>query len=124
MLNFKKTAIILVHAFIGWALCGSIIGVGRIYLTMDNTLIVHALGVPVIFAIISLIYFKFFNYTSPLKTASIFTGSAILLDLLIVVPFVEKSFDMFLSPIGTWIPFALIFAATYLTGKAIRKSRA
>jgi hypothetical protein len=30
---------------------------------------------------------------------------------------------MFASPLGTWIPFALIFAATYLTGVAVvRKS--
>jgi hypothetical protein len=36
-----------------------------------------------------------------------------------------RSFEMFTSLLGTWIPFALIFASTYLTGlltpKAIRQ---
>jgi hypothetical protein len=29
---------------------------------------------------------------------------------------INRSFEMFLSPIGTWIPFGLIFLSTYLTG--------
>jgi len=37
-----------------------------------------------------------------------------LLDASIIAPFAEKSFAMFASVLGTWIPFGLIFFATYL----------
>jgi hypothetical protein len=29
---------------------------------------------------------------------------------------------MFVSPLGTWIPFVLIFASTYLTGVSVLKT--
>jgi hypothetical protein len=36
------------------------------------------------------------------------------------VPVFEKSFVMFKSLFGTWIPFGLIFLSTYLTGKMVK----
>jgi hypothetical protein len=39
-----------------------------------------------------------------------------LLDAGIIAPLAEKSFVMFTSILGTWIPFGLIFLATYLVG--------
>ena len=108
--------IILVHAFVGWALCGAIIGIGRQIMSMETTLIVHAIGVPLIFVMLSFIYFKQFNYTTPLQTAIIFLAFVVGMDVFVIAPFVEKSFAMFASILGTWIPFALIFLATYLTG--------
>jgi hypothetical protein len=113
----KKSLIILIHALIGWALCGSIIGVGRVFTTMENTLIIHALAVPIIFGVISFIYFKYFHYTTPLQTAFIFMGFAIFMDAAVVATFIEKSYEMFLSPLGTWIPFASNFLVTYLVGR-------
>jgi len=34
----------------------------------------------------------------------------------VVATFIEKSYAMFASILGTWIPFALIFGSTYLVG--------
>ncbi len=39
-------------------------------------------------------------------------GTAALLDAVVVAPFLERSFAMFASPAGTWIPLALIFGAS------------
>ena len=116
MTNFKKLVIITTHALIGWALCGAIIGIGFQVTSVENTLIIHALGVPIIFVLVSLVYFNRFDYTTPLQTAIIFTASAILLDFFIIALLVNKSFEMFTSIIGTWIPFASIFLSTYLVG--------
>ncbi|MBU0671685.1 MAG: hypothetical protein KJ732_01510 [Candidatus Margulisbacteria bacterium] len=110
-----------IHALIGWALCGSIIGIGRTYTSMGNTLIIHAILVPIIFGLVSLIYFKKFNYTTPLETAVIFFVFAVVLDVVVVAQFIEKSYRMFLSPLGTWIPFISIFMVTYLVGTFTRK---
>ena len=115
-MNLKKAIIVLVHAVVGWGICGAIIGIGRNVTTMEITLILHAIGAPVFFAIIALIYFKYFNYTPPLQTAIIFVSFVIFMDVFLVALFIEKSFAMFTSILGTWIPFVLIFMATYITG--------
>jgi hypothetical protein len=113
----KKTLVILIHAFIGWALCGAIMGIGPLFTTMRHTMIIHALAVPIIFGVVSYIYFKFFNYTGPLQTALIFFCFALFMDAALVAPLMVKSYEMFLSPLGTWIPMASIFIVTYLVGK-------
>jgi hypothetical protein len=112
----KKIAVLLIHGLIGWGLCGATIGIGRNVTTMDNTLIIHAIAAPVIFGLLSWLYFSKFHYTTPLQTAFIFLGIVMLMDGGVIAPFVEKSFAMFTSLLGTWIPFALIFASTYVTG--------
>jgi hypothetical protein len=120
-LNYKKTSIIFLHALVGWILCAATMGIGMAVWPLNTTLSVHAVAAPVFFTIISLVYFTKFNYTSPLQTASIFTGFVILVDFLVVALLINKSLDMFTSLIGTWIPFALIFMATYLTGLVVRR---
>ena len=60
-----KTAVIAIHALVGWAYCGTLIGIGRELLPMQATLVVHALGAPVGFALISLVYYRKFAFTSP-----------------------------------------------------------
>ncbi len=117
-------AIIAAHALVLWILCGAIMMIGREIWSLETTLIVHAAGAPVLAVMVSLIYFTYFNYTSPLQTAAIFMLSAISLDAIIVASFIERSFEMFTSPIGTWIPFGLIFLATYLTGSLMMRRTA
>ena len=117
-------AIIAAHALVAWILCGAIVIVGREIWSIETTLIVHAIGVPIVFIFVSLIYFTYFSYTTPLQTATIFTLSAILLDLVVVASIIEKSYEMFSSLIGTWIPFGLMFLTTYLMGTLIEKRKA
>jgi hypothetical protein len=120
--SIKKTTILLAHVFVGWALCGATVAIGSAVTSMDNTMIIHALAVPFIFTAISLVYFKKFNFTTPLQTAMIFIGFAILMDILVVSLLIQRNFDMFKSILGTWIPFVLMFASTYLTGRQVNRS--
>ncbi len=115
-MNAQKIAIILAHAFLGWLLCFATIGIGMAVTTMNNTLIIHAILAPLFFAVISYFYFRRFNFTTPLQTAVIFLGFVILMDFFVVALLINRSFEMFTSLLGTWIPFALIFLSTYLTG--------
>ena len=117
----KKVIVILLHAFIGWALCGAIIGIGRGITSMETTLILHAIGAPIIFIVLSLIYCRWFAYTTPLQTALVFIGFVIFMDLFLVALLIEKSFEMFASILGTWLPFVLIFLATYITCLSLKK---
>ncbi|MEW5938381.1 MAG: hypothetical protein AB1750_01855 [Chloroflexota bacterium] len=120
-MNARKIAIILAHWFVGWALCAATMGIGMAITSLQNTLIAHAIGAPIFFAVVSLVYFNKFNYTTPVQTALIFVGFVITVDFFVVALLVNKSLEMFASLLGTWIPFALIFTSTYLTGLFVTK---
>lgn len=118
----KRVLIVIGFAGAVWAFCGALIGIGRQFLSMDATLILHAIGAPIGAAVLGWIYFRNFGYTSPLATAAIFVGAALTLDALVVAMLIEKSFGMFRSPLGVWIPQALIFMATWMTGLAVMRT--
>lgn len=115
-MNRNRIFIILLHAFVGWALCAATMGIGMATMPMQTALVVHAIGAPVFFTVVSLNYFKRFNYTNPLQTALTFVGFVIAMDFFVVALLIMGSLEMFQSWLGTWIPFALIFLSTYLTG--------
>ena len=121
-MNAQKTVVILAHAFIGWMLCAATIGIGMSMTSLKTALIIHAIAAPIFFAAISWFYFRKFNYTSPLQTALIFITFVIGMDLFVVAMFINHSFEMFTSLLGTWIPFALIFVSTYLTGTFVTRN--
>jgi hypothetical protein len=123
IMNASKIAILLIHAFIGWALCAATMGIGMAVTSLENALIVHALAAPIFFAGVSLVYFRKFNYTTPVQTALIFIAFVMVMDFFVVALLINRSFEMFTSLLGTWIPFALIFISTWLTGTLATKSR-
>lgn len=91
-------------------------GIGMAVTSEGNALIIHAVAAPIVFAVLSFIYFTKFDYTTPLQTAAIFVAFVIAVDVFVVALLILNSFEMFTSPLGTWIPFALILLATYLVG--------
>jgi hypothetical protein len=118
-LTGTQIIIILVFALIGWAACGATMGIGMALTTLKTTLIIHAIGAPIYFIVLSLIYFRKFGYTNPLATAAIFIGFVVAVDFFLVALVINKSLDMFRSFLGTWLPFILIFAATWVTGRVM-----
>ncbi len=120
---FSKILIILAHAFAGWMLCAATMGIGMAVITLSAAMVIHALAAPVFFAGISLIYFRKFNYSTPLQTALYFLAFVVAMDFFVVAMLINHSFEMFASPLGTWLPFALIFLSTYLTGRFIADPR-
>jgi hypothetical protein len=113
---------LLVHALVGWALCAAIMGIGLATTSLENALIAHAIGAPSIFAIVSLVYFTKVHATPPLQTAVVFLSVVVALDVIVVAVLVNRSFEMFTGLLGTWLPFALIFTATYVTGRVMTKT--
>ena len=120
---FNKILILLAHAFVGWALCAATMGIGMTVTTLDNTLVIHAIAAPIFFAGVSLVYFRKFNYTTPLQTAFYFLAFVVAMDFFVVAMLINRSFEMFTSLLGTWLPFTLIFASTYLTGRFLVRSK-
>jgi hypothetical protein len=122
-MSFKKIVVILLHAFVGWALCAATMGIGMAATSLQTALIVHAIGAPIYFGAVSCVYFSRFGYTRPLLTAVIFVAFVMLVDFLVVALLINKSLSMFESLLGTWIPFVLIFGSTFITGTIVSPSR-
>ncbi len=89
---------------------------GREALGLETTLRIHAVAAPAFAALASFVYFRRFRGVTPLAAAGFFTAFIIALDAALVAPAFEKSFAMFSSVLGAWLPFLSIFAATYLMG--------
>ena len=52
----------------------------------------------------------------------VFIGFVILVDFFLVAMLILKDFGMFASIMGTWLPFALIFLASYVVGLKVRNA--
>ena len=120
-MNTSKSVIILAHAFVGWALCAATMGIGMAVTSVENALVIHAIAAPLFFAGVSLVYFRKFNFTTPLQTALIFIAFVIAMDFFLVALLINRSLEMFTSLLGTWIPFGLIFLSTWLTGVLVNR---
>lgn len=119
----RKWTVILLHAFVGWALCGAIMGIGMALTSESTTLMVHAIGAPIVFALVSWSYFSRFAYTTPLQTAAIFLLFALLMDIFVAGLVIQGNLDMFRSVLGVWIPLALNSTSTYAVGLYVKRRR-
>lgn len=117
----KSVGMVVVFALVGWSLCGVVMYAAMDLTTTSRALAIHALAAPFIFAVLSFIYFRRPGSWSPLAAAAVFLGIVIAMDLFVVAFLIEKSFNMFGSIRGTWLPFTLIFASTWWTGRAMRR---
>jgi hypothetical protein len=115
----KDAAVVVACGLVRWALCGVTMGVGMKVTTLEAALIFHAVAAPVIFTAISLVYFRRLRAWSPPRTAAAFLGVVVVMDFFVVALLIERSFEMFESILGTWLPFVLIFISTWWTGLAV-----
>ena len=111
-------------AFVGWACCAIVMGIGQSVTTSDNALVIHAIAAPIVFELVSFAYFRRTGSDRVLSTAVGFTVFVMAVDLFLMALLVLRSLAMFESPIGTWIPFGLIFSSSYLTGRYVTSHRA
>ena len=105
--------IILAHAAVGWALCFATIGMAMAFLPLDVALTAHAIrSTDDLLGCLDCLFQPLrLHHTAPdrrrirrLRHRRGFPGT-----------FILPSLDMLASPLGTWIPFALIFTSTWLT---------
>jgi len=123
-LSFRQIAVIVGCALVGWALCFATIGIGMATTSLPTALIIHAVAAPLFFFGLSWLYFSRFGYTTPLFTAAAFLVVVMFMDFFFVALVILRSFVMFTSFLGTWLPFMLIFASTLVTGLLVHSRRA
>lgn len=91
-------------------------GIGRHLWSTETAVAIHLPAAPIFSFVASAIHATLFPEFDPLTRAVVLVGVVILLDVAVVAPLVERSFEMFRSVIGTWIPFGLIFLAAWAAG--------
>jgi hypothetical protein len=111
-------------AVAGWAACGLTFMLARAALGVDAALVTHLLAAPAIGATVTLRLWHHPHHPGVLGTASTLAGTAALLDAIVIAPFLERSFEMFASPAGTWIPLALLLAASAATAATLSRREA
>ena len=99
-----------------WAGCGAVIGIGRKIWSLDTTLKVHLAAATLLAFLVSAIHKLLAPAFDPGLRALTITALIMILDAAIVAPLFERSYAMFRSLIGTWIPFAAIFVASLAAG--------
>jgi hypothetical protein len=120
--KWKQYLVILAFGLVGWALCGAIMFIGMALTpNLQLVMIVHAIGAPVIFSLLTWLYSSKFGYTKPWQTALAFLLIVMFVDFFLVALVINKSLEMFTSALGTWIPFLLIFASTYIVARLTSK---
>ena len=119
----KSVPTILLYAFVGWAWCGAIMAVGPQFLSMAVTLVLHAILGPAGFALLSALYYGSHTRPKPVVLAMIFVSVVIVLDAGLVAPVFVRSYAMFQSIPGTWLPFVLIFLCSWSMGWIVRKKK-
>ena len=102
-----------------WGGCGATIGIGRRIWSLGTTLKVHLAVATVLAFLAAAVHAKLNPSFAPALRAAVMTGLIIALDAGIVAPLFERSYAMFRSLLGTWIPFAAIFAASWAAGLLI-----
>jgi hypothetical protein len=108
-------------AVVIWGACGGVIYAGRRLWSNDTTLRVHLTAAPIIAFLCAALHAAVAPGFDPLMRAMAMTLSIVALGALVVAPLFERSYAMFQSVIGTWLPFVMIFAAAWAAGVLARR---
>jgi hypothetical protein len=103
-------------ALVLWGACGGVIAIGRKLWSIDTTLRVHLVAAAIVAFLVAAAHRALAPDFDPLLRAAAITTIVMLLDALVVAPLFERSYAMFRSVIGTWLPFLAIFAACWAAG--------
>jgi len=99
-----------------WGSCGAVMAIGRRLWSLETTLRVHLAAAPLLAFLVSSIHRSLAPTFNPLLRAAVLAALIIALDAAIVAPIFERSYAMFRSFVGTWLPFAAIFLASLAAG--------
>ena len=99
-----------------WGACGTVMAVGRRLWSLDKTLRVHLIAAPTFGFLVSAVHKLLAPQFGALPRAAAITGVVVTLDVLVVAPLFERSYAMFRSAIGTWLPFLAILLASWAAG--------
>lgn len=105
------------HGAAGWLGCALATGALSRLATPGLAIALHALALPLIFFAVARHYFRLRGARDPAVAALSFVAIVALLDAVVVAGLLLRSFAMFASVTGTWLPLLLVFATTWAVGE-------
>ena len=99
-----------------WGACGAVIAIGRRFWSLQTTLRIHLVAAGTIAFAVSGVHKLLAPEFGAALRAVMMTALVVILDVGVVAPIFERSYAMFRSLIGTWIPFVAIFLASLAAG--------
>jgi hypothetical protein len=110
---------LVAHGVLGWALCAAAMAILVAVSPHDIALVIHATAAPVVFAGIAWHDFRAPGARGAPGAALAFVAIVTLLDVVVIAGLVQRSFAMFGSMIGLWVPLGLIGIVTWAIGEWI-----
>lgn len=107
---------LLAYGVLGWALCAAVTAALSQLTALGVTMVARAVLAPLVFLAISLLYFRPRGAREPLPTALSWLAILAVLDSAVVAGAVSDGLSRFTSILGAWLPYSLVFLATWLTG--------
>ena len=104
-----------------WLACGFVFAGTRSLLGVDAAVAIHLVAAPFIASGATFLLWNHPRHPGVVGTALTLAGTAALLDVVVVAPFLERSYTMFESLPGTWIPLGLILAASATTAALLSR---
>jgi len=114
-MNRRKIIAVLLYATVGWIIYRATMLIGYVP-TISRVPFFFEIVTFLVFVVISYIYFKKFNYTTPLQTAAIFVSIVVVGDFIVIALSRPGALRFYASVPQVWLRFALIFLPIYLTG--------
>jgi hypothetical protein len=109
-------SICLPYRWFFWGACGATMAIGRRVWGLDTALRIHLAAAPFIAFVVSAIHKWMAPEFDSVLRATAMAGTTIVLDAVVAAPLFERSYAMFRSSIGTWLPFAAIFLVSWVGG--------
>jgi len=104
------------YGLAGWALLAiAMLGLTPL-VSAGFAVTIHFILAPLVFAALAASYFKAPGAWEPMPTAGIFTAIVVALDALLLAWLSTEGFALFANVWATWVPYVLIFVATWMTG--------
>jgi len=103
-------------ALLVWGACGAVVYAGRKLWSLETTLRVHLVAAPIFAFLAAAFHAALAPAFDPLQRAAVLVGIIVALDAFVIAPFAERSWAMFRSVMGTWLPFLAMLASAWLAG--------
>ena len=106
----------VLHAFAIWTLSSALLVGSLFIMPADTAVAIRLFTSPVLAVVVSTAFYGKYANTRPLGVALVFAATVAILDAAVLAAGIARSFSMFLEPLATWVPYALIFVSTWGSG--------
>ncbi len=114
----RPAVLLVLTATAAWTACALTMAASTTLVSTDSALVIHALFTLVWFALAAGLYRRGHRWPGPNAIALTNLATVVVLDVA-VAGLVHRSLEMFDSVMGTWLPYALVFAGSWAAARAV-----